>query len=287
MGCRPDPCFDALSMVGRQWHGRVRKMTISFIFRQPCRLNIPSFMIWCFEEACARDPRIFGRCAGRSFRRSDICVAAIRSGAPAALALCATLILPLGGCIARQMPSPNAVIRNAPVPSRPHHAMPTESNQCRQQPPTRPISRPISRACARKPSGGGVSRATFDPRLCRSHSTRSGSDSPDPAASREFARPIWDYLDGAVSATRIRLGNEGALRATGRTLAAVERAYGVPQAIVLGIWGMETNFGGYKGSKDVFRSLATPGASGPSGRFLPGRVAGGARNASNRGKISP
>ncbi len=31
----------------------------------------------------------------------------------------------------------------------------------------------------------------------------------------------------------------------------------LPKEVVLGVWGMETNFGSFKGGKDVIRSLAT------------------------------
>ena len=128
----------------------------------------------------------------------------------------------------------------------------------------------------------GVSRATFDRAFA--------GVTPDQDVIRltqrqpEFARPIWEYLDGAVSATRIRLGNEARSR-HGQTLAAVERAYGVPQSIVLGIWGMETNFGSYKGSKDVFRSLATLAHQGHRGEFFQGELLA-ALEILQQGKIS-
>jgi len=122
-----------------------------------------------------------------------------------------------------------------------------------------------------RPEAGrrGVSRAAFDRAF--------DGVTPDQEVIRltrrqaEFARPIWEYLDGAVSSTRMRLGNEARSR-HGQTLAAVERAYGVPQAIVLGIWGMETNFGSYRGSKDVFRSLATLAHQGHRGDFFQGEL---------------
>jgi membrane-bound lytic murein transglycosylase B len=31
----------------------------------------------------------------------------------------------------------------------------------------------------------------------------------------------------------------------------------VPRAVVLGVWGMETNYGSFTGSMDVIRALAT------------------------------
>ena len=71
----------------------------------------------------------------------------------------------------------------------------------------------------------------------------------------EFVQPIWAYLDGAVA------GASRARRRAGARVAGVprgvERVYGVPRSIVLGIWGMETNFGPFTGSIDTIRALAT------------------------------
>ena len=62
----------------------------------------------------------------------------------------------------------------------------------------------------------------------------------------EFTKPIWEYLDGAASADRIETGR--AKRAQlGPTMAAIERRYGVDGEVVLAIWGMESNFGGFRG----------------------------------------
>jgi lytic murein transglycosylase len=72
----------------------------------------------------------------------------------------------------------------------------------------------------------------------------------------EFVRPIWDYLAGAVAPARIVKGQEVADELAG-LLDAVESHYGVPKGIVLGVWGMETNFGRYTGGTYVVRALAT------------------------------
>ena len=66
----------------------------------------------------------------------------------------------------------------------------------------------------------------------------------------EFVRPIWDYINGAISAQRLKRGQEVAAEWS-KTLAAVERTYGVPRQVVLGVWGMETNFGSFTGSRYV------------------------------------
>jgi lytic murein transglycosylase len=52
------------------------------------------------------------------------------------------------------------------------------------------------------------------------------------------------------------------------TLAAVEAQYGVDRRVVLGVWGLETNFGSFTGGKDVIRSLATLAAMGYRGAYF-------------------
>lgn len=71
----------------------------------------------------------------------------------------------------------------------------------------------------------------------------------------EFSKPVSDYVKGVVSADRVTKGRD--YRSSLSFLPDVEARYGVPREIVLGIWAMETNFGGNKGSLDVIRSLAT------------------------------
>jgi lytic murein transglycosylase len=72
----------------------------------------------------------------------------------------------------------------------------------------------------------------------------------------EFVRPIWDYIAGAVSPTRIAKGHQIASE-WASVLDDVERTYAVPRGIVLGIWGLETNFGAFTGELYVVRTLAT------------------------------
>lgn len=72
----------------------------------------------------------------------------------------------------------------------------------------------------------------------------------------EFTKTIWDYLDSAVSDTRVSNGNSKA-RQLSRTLGAIERTYGVDARVVMAIWGVETNFGGFMGGINVIEALAT------------------------------
>ena len=72
----------------------------------------------------------------------------------------------------------------------------------------------------------------------------------------EFSRPVWLYLDGAVSDVRVATGRQMLAR-HGSTLAAIEARYGVPREIVLAVWGMESNFGSNRGRMQIIPSLAT------------------------------
>jgi lytic murein transglycosylase len=100
----------------------------------------------------------------------------------------------------------------------------------------------------------GISRATFD--LAFRGVTPDASIVALTNKQAEFSAPIWSYLENAVGGSRIQRGREAADENAG-VLAQVEARYGVPREIVLGVWGMETNYGSFKGGKDVIRSLAT------------------------------
>jgi membrane-bound lytic murein transglycosylase B len=72
----------------------------------------------------------------------------------------------------------------------------------------------------------------------------------------EFSRPIWAYLDSAVSDTRIENGR-AMLREHARLLDAIERRYGVPREIVVAVWGLESSYGRLRGRTPIIESLAT------------------------------
>ena len=80
-------------------------------------------------------------------------------------------------------------------------------------------------------------------------------------AQPEFTRTVWDYLDNAVTPQRIATGQEklGQVRAEADAAAA---RYGVPSAVVVAIWGMESNYGANYGNTPVIDALATLGFEG-------------------------
>ncbi|MGE6386283.1 lytic murein transglycosylase [Pseudomonas sp. NPDC078416] len=72
----------------------------------------------------------------------------------------------------------------------------------------------------------------------------------------EFSRPVWEYLDGAMSAVRVRKG-QALLNQYADALSAIEQRYGVDRQALVAVWGMESSFGQFQGTQSVIRSLAT------------------------------
>ncbi len=86
------------------------------------------------------------------------------------------------------------------------------------------------------------------------------------AEQPEFVRPVWSYLDGAVSARRVA-NAKFLLNQNAAMLAAIESRFGVPKEILVAIWGMETDYGRDEGSYNIFASLATQAYDGPRQGF--------------------
>lgn len=72
----------------------------------------------------------------------------------------------------------------------------------------------------------------------------------------EFSRPVWEYLDSAVSSWRVARG-KALLAEHARTLSAIEARFQVDPSILVAVWGLESSFGRQTGDKSVIRSLAT------------------------------
>ncbi|MGN7868224.1 lytic murein transglycosylase [Paracoccus sp. 22332] len=111
----------------------------------------------------------------------------------------------------------------------------------------------------------GVSPATYD------RAMRIARYNPDvirlDRKQAEFSRPVWLYLDSAVSDVRVTTGRQKAAQLSG-TLSAIEARYGVPREIVLAVWGMESNFGANRGKMQIIPSLATLAYDGRRGEMF-------------------
>ncbi len=83
----------------------------------------------------------------------------------------------------------------------------------------------------------------------------------------EFTKQIWEYLDSAVSDTRVKNG-KAALRKHRRTLEQIEAHYGVKKEVVTAVWGLESAYGSFRGDTRVIEALATLAFDGRRGRFF-------------------
>ena len=83
----------------------------------------------------------------------------------------------------------------------------------------------------------------------------------------EFTKTLWEYLDSAVSETRIRNG-KAAMREHSKLLAQIENTYGVDAEVVVAIWGLESAYGEYRGTTPLIEALATLAYDGRRGRFF-------------------
>ena len=72
----------------------------------------------------------------------------------------------------------------------------------------------------------------------------------------EFSQTVQQYIDKRVTAAQAQKGKSKAAEWR-QTLNGVEQRWGVQREIVLAIWGMETNFGGFMGGENTIHALAT------------------------------
>ena len=80
-------------------------------------------------------------------------------------------------------------------------------------------------------------------------------------AQPEFTRAPWDYVEMIVSPARVLHGQQK-LAEVQPQLAAAQARYGVPQATVVAIWGMESDYGANFGDIPTIDALATLGFEG-------------------------
>ena len=94
--------------------------------------------------------------------------------------------------------------------------------------------------------------------------TLAGIEPPEPddrEPQPEFSETIWSYLDRAVSPAKIDHGKAQSRRH--RTLLnRIEQETGVQKEVLLAIWAAESNYGVFRGSRNVFETLVHRAFSG-------------------------
>ena len=83
----------------------------------------------------------------------------------------------------------------------------------------------------------------------------------------EFLQTFSDYLRLRVTASRVARGQE-LMAEHAALLDAVEQQYGVPKAVLVSFWGLETNYGATLGSHNIPASLATLAFDGRRSAFF-------------------
>lgn len=111
----------------------------------------------------------------------------------------------------------------------------------------------------------GITAATFD-RAFRGVDYNAYVIEKDRNQS-EFTKALWDYLDSAVSDSRVTNG-KAALKKHRKLLDRIEAQFGVDKEIVVAIWGLESAYGEVRGDNPLIGSLATLAYDGRRGAFF-------------------
>lgn len=89
----------------------------------------------------------------------------------------------------------------------------------------------------------------------------------------EFKKSIWEYLDSAVSNTRVTTGRS-LLSQNDALFDKIEATYGVDREAVAAIWGMESNYGTTRGRTLIIPALATLAYQGRRSSFFEQQLIG-------------
>ncbi len=105
-----------------------------------------------------------------------------------------------------------------------------------------------------KALAAGVSAAIFD--SVAASLTLDPSLTGKRAAQGEFVQPLKSYVDAAASPARAAKGRAMA-QEYAAPLREISARTGAPAAMIVALWGMESDFGAARGDRDILRSLAT------------------------------
>ncbi len=112
---------------------------------------------------------------------------------------------------------------------------------------------------------GGIAAETVDRAFAglRQNAKVLELDSHQPEVTQSWER----YRASRVSDARVVAARQ-AMQANGVGLKEVSRRYGVDPGVIVAIWGLESNFGGYTGGFSVIEALATLAADGRHNGFF-------------------
>ncbi len=110
----------------------------------------------------------------------------------------------------------------------------------------------------------GVSARTFDAAFRGAQLNRKVIERD--RSQSEFTKQLWEYLDSAVSDTRIANGR-AKVNDLRRHLAQIEQRYDVDARAFVAIWGLESAYGEYMGTDNIIEALATLAYEGRREKF--------------------
>jgi len=87
----------------------------------------------------------------------------------------------------------------------------------------------------------------------------------------EFAKPIWEYVESAVTTGR-KTGGAQKIYDLAAVFDEIELTYGVDREAITAIWAMETNLGSYIGNFDAANTLANMAVEGRRRSFAEGQL---------------
>ena len=141
-----------------------------------------------------------------------------------------------------------------------------------------PLDAAAFRSCLNELQGSAafrnIDRATF--------SQHTQNLAPDPSVlvlldrQPEFTLPVWDYIAVLVDDERVADGR-AAYAKWQDTLRRIEQQSGVAPHIVMGVWGVESNFGQILGGRPLVQSLATLSCFGRRQAYFRGELAAALR----------
>jgi membrane-bound lytic murein transglycosylase B len=167
-------------------------------------------------------------------------------------------VVALAGCAAQPDRGPSATVVSTPQPAAPAAAKPIDFRTLSES--KCPSAATSYQEWVAKFQSYALSEGRPDTVIQTAFAgVKENPEISDRAAKQpEFVTPVWTYLDRAVSEDRVTRG-KAKYQENKALLAGIEHDYGVPPEIVMGIWGIETDFGNSFGDTNVFEALTNLG----------------------------
>ena len=127
----------------------------------------------------------------------------------------------------------------------------------------------VCRGAAKRSLGRGISERTIDAALTNLEPLQVVIDRD--RAQAELVLSIDEYLKRRLTRSFIRIGQQMAVKRR-PLLRRVEDTFNVPSKFLVAIWGIESNYGRFQGTRPTIQALATLAWEGRRGAFFKGEL---------------